>query len=76
MECWSFTRVEPELCDDQYTFQMFRLSLRLMLTLVLMAGIGKGQEEVEFPSDDETVDIVEDIGDLSYDSEASISILL
>lgn len=47
-----------------------------MLTLVLMAGIGKGQEEVEFPSDDETVDIVEDIGDLSYDSEASTAILL
>ena len=57
-------------------FQMFRLSLRLVLTLVLMAGIGKGQEEVEFPSDDETVDIVEDIGDLSYDSEASTAILL
>ena len=47
-----------------------------MLTLVLMGGMVKGQEEVEFPSDDETVDIVEDIGDLSYDSEASIAILL
>ena len=55
---------------------MFRLSLRLVLTLVLMAGMMKGQEEVEFPSDDETVDTVEDIGDLSYDSEASITRLL
>ena len=40
---------------------MFRLSLRLVLTLVLMAGMVKGQEEVEFPSDEETVDIFESL---------------
>ena len=42
-----------------------------MLTLVLLAGRVAGQEEVEFPSDYETTVDTEDIGDLSYDSEAS-----
>lgn len=42
-----------------------------MLTLVLLVGRVAGQEEVEFPSDYETTVDTEDIGDLSYDSEAS-----
>ena len=49
---------------------MFRLSLRLVLTLVLLAGQAGGQEEVEFPlSDDETTVDTQDSGDFSYDDQ-------
>ena len=55
--------------------QMFRLSLRLVLALVLLAGSGGAQEEVEFPADYETTVDSQDIGDLSYDSEARRTLL-
>ena len=54
---------------------MFRFSLRLVLALVLLAGSGTAQEEVEFPSDYETTVDSQDIGDLSYDSEARRTLL-
>ena len=46
-----------------------------MLALVLLAGSGTAQEEVEFPSDYETTVDSQDIGDLSYDSEARRTLL-
>ena len=57
--------------------QMFRLCLRLVAALVLLAGRSLAQQEVEFSSPDNSEAAVDsqDVGDLSYDSQVRTSLL-